>query len=151
MALGAHDEHVGPHRRAEFHQAGPRRAPLAGDVMEAGADTAMRQTAAELGARTPGWGVLTLADRTEVVTQVGTDDDVPFLRPGDTVQVSWQPGAAYLLPGWPPHADASGIDVDEVDEVVEGFAIAPLEGTAWVMRGTLPGGAVRSRRRDGRP
>lgn len=59
--------------------------------------------------------VLTLADHTEVVTQVGTDDEVPFLRPGDTVRVSWQPGAAYLLPGWPPHAGASGIDVDEVE------------------------------------
>lgn len=58
---------------------------------------------------------LVLADHTEVVTQVGTDDDVPFLRPGDPVRVAWQPGAAYLLTGWPPHAGASGVDVDEVE------------------------------------
>ncbi|CAN5400289.1 ABC transporter ATP-binding protein [soil metagenome] len=58
---------------------------------------------------------LRLADGTDVVTHVGTDADVPFLRPGDAVEVTWQPGAAYLLPGWPPRAGAGSTDVDQIE------------------------------------
>jgi spermidine/putrescine transport system ATP-binding protein len=58
---------------------------------------------------------LRLADGSDVITHVGTDADVPFLRPGDPVEVTWQPGAAYLLPGWPARAGASGTDVDQVE------------------------------------
>jgi spermidine/putrescine transport system ATP-binding protein len=56
-----------------------------------------------------------LGDGTEVVTLVDPDAELPFLRPGDAVGVSWRPGAAYLLPGWPARAGASDTDVDEVE------------------------------------
>jgi spermidine/putrescine transport system ATP-binding protein len=56
-----------------------------------------------------------LDDGTEVVTLVDPDAELPFLRPGDPVGVSWRPGAAYLLPGWPARAGASDTDVDEVE------------------------------------
>ncbi len=56
-----------------------------------------------------------LDDGTELVTNVGTDESLPFLRPGDQLHVTWQPGAAYLLPGWPARAGATGTDVDQVE------------------------------------
>jgi spermidine/putrescine transport system ATP-binding protein len=56
-----------------------------------------------------------LADGTEVVTNVGTHTDLPFMRPGDEVHVAWHPGAAYLLAGHPDHAGATGTDVDQVE------------------------------------
>ncbi|HEY3485691.1 MAG TPA: TOBE domain-containing protein, partial [Ilumatobacteraceae bacterium] len=56
-----------------------------------------------------------LDDGTELVTHVGTDTDLPFLRPGDRVHVTWQPGAAYLLAGWPDRAGATSTDVDQVE------------------------------------
>ena len=58
---------------------------------------------------------LRLADGTDVIANVGTDADLPFLRPGDPVAVTWQPGAAYLLAGRPPHPGASTTDVDQVE------------------------------------
>ena len=58
---------------------------------------------------------LRLADGTDVITHVGTDTDLPFLRPGDPVEVTWQPGAAFVLPGWPPRAGASSTDVDQIE------------------------------------
>jgi spermidine/putrescine transport system ATP-binding protein len=58
---------------------------------------------------------LRLADGTDVITHVGTDAEVPFLRPGDNIEVTWQPGAAYLLPGWPPRAGATSTDVDQIE------------------------------------
>ena len=58
---------------------------------------------------------VTLDDGTDVVTHVGTDTDLPFLRPRDAVHVTWQPGSAYLLAGWPDHAGATGTDVDHVE------------------------------------
>ena len=56
-----------------------------------------------------------LGDGTEVVTLIDPDDDLPFLRPGDPVGVSWRPEAGFLLPGWPTRAGASDTDVDEVE------------------------------------
>jgi spermidine/putrescine transport system ATP-binding protein len=56
-----------------------------------------------------------LGDGTEVVTLIDPDDDLPFLRPGDPVGVSWRPEAGFLLPGWPTRAGASDADVDEVE------------------------------------
>jgi spermidine/putrescine transport system ATP-binding protein len=59
--------------------------------------------------------LLQLADGTGVVTNVATDTDLPFLRPGDSVSITWKPGAAYLIPGWPEHAGANTTDVDSVE------------------------------------
>jgi spermidine/putrescine transport system ATP-binding protein len=56
-----------------------------------------------------------LGDGTEVVTLIDPDDDLPFLRPGDPVGVSWRPEAGFLLPGWPARTGASDTDVDEVE------------------------------------
>ena len=56
-----------------------------------------------------------LADGTEVVTLIDPDDELPFLRPGDEVGVSWRPEAGFLLPGWPARAGASNTDVDQVE------------------------------------
>jgi spermidine/putrescine transport system ATP-binding protein len=59
--------------------------------------------------------MIQLADGTQVVTYVATDADLPFLRPGDTVALTWKPGAAYLIEGWPAHAGANTTDVDSVE------------------------------------
>jgi spermidine/putrescine transport system ATP-binding protein len=58
---------------------------------------------------------LELGDGTEVVTYVDPDDDLPFLRPGTSVYATWNPGAAYLLAGWPVQPGASGTDVDQIE------------------------------------
>jgi spermidine/putrescine transport system ATP-binding protein len=59
--------------------------------------------------------LLQLADGTGVVTNVATDADLPFLRPGDPIAMTWKPGAAYLISGWPEHAGANTTDVDSVE------------------------------------
>jgi spermidine/putrescine transport system ATP-binding protein len=56
-----------------------------------------------------------LGDGTEVVTHVGTDADVPFLRPGDEIHLAWHRGSAYLIAGWPDHAGATSTDVDAIE------------------------------------
>jgi spermidine/putrescine transport system ATP-binding protein len=58
---------------------------------------------------------LALADGTELVTYVGTDASLPFLRPGDAIHVSWNSSSAYLLTGWPARAGATSTDVDQVE------------------------------------
>ncbi|MBA3288205.1 MAG: ABC transporter ATP-binding protein [Acidimicrobiia bacterium] len=58
---------------------------------------------------------LILADGTEVVTLVDPDDDLPFLHPGSTVHLAWNPEAAYLLAGWPARPGATSTDVDQVE------------------------------------
>jgi spermidine/putrescine transport system ATP-binding protein len=58
---------------------------------------------------------LALNDGTEIVTHVDPDDNLPFLRPGSTVYVTWSPGAAFLLAGWPSQAGANDTDVDRVE------------------------------------
>ncbi len=59
--------------------------------------------------------LLQLADGTGVVTHVATDADLPFLRPGDSVSMTWKPKAAYLIAGWPERAGANTTDVDSVE------------------------------------
>jgi len=59
--------------------------------------------------------MIQLADGTQVVTYVATDADLPFLRPGDTVALTWKPGSAYLIAGWPEHAGANTTNVDSVE------------------------------------
>jgi spermidine/putrescine transport system ATP-binding protein len=56
-----------------------------------------------------------LGDGTEVVTLIDPDEELPFLRPGDAVGVSWRPDAGFLLQGWPARAGASSTDVDQVE------------------------------------
>jgi spermidine/putrescine transport system ATP-binding protein len=40
-------------------------------------------------------------DGTELVSHVGTDTDLPLLRPGDQVWANWEAGAGRVLPGAP--------------------------------------------------
>ena len=58
---------------------------------------------------------LELSDGTEIVTHVDPDDDLPFLRPGERLNVTWNPGAAYLLAGWPQKAGANDTNVDQIE------------------------------------
>ena len=58
---------------------------------------------------------LRLADESEVVATVGTDSDLPFLLPGATVHLEWDPGAAFLLAGWPSRAGATSNDIDTLE------------------------------------
>jgi len=58
---------------------------------------------------------LELSDGTEIVTHVDPDDDLPFLRPGSSVSVTWNAGAAYLLAGWPRQAGANDTNIDQVE------------------------------------
>ena len=51
-------------------------------------------------------------DGTEIAAFVGGDDDLPLLRPGDTVWASWEARAARVLPG-----DASALHQELFDEV----------------------------------
>jgi spermidine/putrescine transport system ATP-binding protein len=56
-----------------------------------------------------------LADGTELVTYVDSHVELPFVRPGDDIWVAWDPGAAYLLSGWPARPGATSTDVDQVE------------------------------------
>jgi spermidine/putrescine transport system ATP-binding protein len=58
---------------------------------------------------------LELSDGTDIVSWIDPDDDLPMLRPGSPVSVSWSPGAAYVLSGWPAQAGANDTDVDLVE------------------------------------
>ena len=42
---------------------------------------------------------LRTADGSEVVAHIGPEDDLPLLRPGDAVWITWEKEAARLLPG----------------------------------------------------
>ena len=41
---------------------------------------------------------LVAADQSPILAHIGPDDDLPMLRPGDRVHVSWAPGASLVLP-----------------------------------------------------
>lgn len=58
---------------------------------------------------------LALADGTELVTDVESQTELPFLRPGERIWVTWEPGSAYLLSGWPAKAGATSTDVDRIE------------------------------------
>jgi spermidine/putrescine transport system ATP-binding protein len=49
---------------------------------------------------------LAAADGHEIVAHVGTDHDLPLLRPGDRVWAAWEPDSGRVLPGRPPGMDA---------------------------------------------
>ena len=42
---------------------------------------------------------LRTGDGSQVVAHIGPEDDLPMLRPGDAVWITWEEGAARLLPG----------------------------------------------------
>jgi spermidine/putrescine transport system ATP-binding protein len=61
-----------------------------------------------------------LADGTEVVSTVETDADLPMLRPGDNIWLTWDQRSPYALSGHPAFAGATNTDVDEVQAALDG-------------------------------
>ena len=57
------------------------------------------------------------ADGHEVLAHIGPDQELPMLRPGDQVWVSWDAWAAAALPGTPD--DAPPVDLEDLDELDE--------------------------------
>jgi spermidine/putrescine transport system ATP-binding protein len=41
---------------------------------------------------------LAAADESPILAHIGPDEDLPLLRPGDEVHVSWAPSASLVLP-----------------------------------------------------
>jgi spermidine/putrescine transport system ATP-binding protein len=60
-----------------------------------------------------------LADDSEVIASVITGTDLPFLHPGNTVHLSWDPGSAYMLGGWPRRPGATANDIDTLEELAD--------------------------------
>jgi spermidine/putrescine transport system ATP-binding protein len=63
--------------------------------------------------------VVRLGDDSEVVASVVTGTDLPFLLPGNTVHLTWEPGSAFLLSGWPLHPGATASDIDTLEDQLE--------------------------------
>lgn len=59
--------------------------------------------------------VVHLPDGTDLVVHIQAHDDLPFLRHGDPLWVTWAPGSAYLIPGWPLRAGSTRTDVDHIE------------------------------------
>jgi spermidine/putrescine transport system ATP-binding protein len=61
---------------------------------------------------------LTMAatDGTELVSHVGTDTDLPLLRPGDQVWVTWDTPSGRVLPGRPPGRHEDYFDEELADD-----------------------------------
>jgi spermidine/putrescine transport system ATP-binding protein len=57
---------------------------------------------------------LRASDGTEVVAHVGPEDDLPALRPGQAVWVTWEKEAARLLPGRDERLSAAS-ELDEIE------------------------------------
>jgi spermidine/putrescine transport system ATP-binding protein len=55
-------------------------------------------------------------DGTELVSHVGTDTELPLLRPGDQVWAAWETDAGRVLPGRPPHLRAEDYFDEELAE-----------------------------------
>ena len=60
--------------------------------------------------------VVHLKDDSEVIASVVTGTDLPFLHPGSTVHLAWQPGNAFLLSDWPLRAGATANDIDILEK-----------------------------------
>ncbi len=56
-----------------------------------------------------------LADGSDVIANVATGADMPAIQPGSTVHLTWEPGAAYLLRGWPMRPGATATDIDALE------------------------------------
>jgi spermidine/putrescine transport system ATP-binding protein len=59
--------------------------------------------------------IVHLKDESEVIASVVTGTDLPFLHPGSTIHLSWEPGSAYLLGGWPRRPGATASDIDTLE------------------------------------
>jgi spermidine/putrescine transport system ATP-binding protein len=59
--------------------------------------------------------VVRLKDDTEVIASVVTGTELPFLHPGNTVYLTWEPGSAFLLSGWPKRPGATASDIDTIE------------------------------------
>jgi len=60
--------------------------------------------------------VVHLKDETEVIASVVTGTDLPFLHPGSTVHLTWEPGNAFLLSDWPLRPGATANDIDTLEK-----------------------------------
>jgi spermidine/putrescine transport system ATP-binding protein len=58
---------------------------------------------------------LRTVDGSEVVAHIGPEDDLPLLRPGDSVWITWETEAARLLPGFDERLGAKS-ELDELEE-----------------------------------
>lgn len=58
---------------------------------------------------------LQLAEGTPLVTHVESHAWLPFVRAGQSLWITWEPAAPYLMRGWPERAGATSIDVDQVE------------------------------------
>jgi spermidine/putrescine transport system ATP-binding protein len=56
------------------------------------------------------------ADGSEVVAHIGPEDDLPALRPGSEVWLTWDHDAAWLLPGLDPRHGMTE-DIDEIEKI----------------------------------
>jgi len=63
--------------------------------------------------------VVRLKDDSEVIASVVTGTDLPFLMPGNTVHLTWDPGSAFLLSGWPRRPGATANDIDTLEELAD--------------------------------
>ena len=59
--------------------------------------------------------IVHLPDDSEVIATVVTGTDIPFLHPGNEVHLSWTPGSAFLLSGWPRRPGATASDIDTLE------------------------------------
>jgi len=60
--------------------------------------------------------VVHLKDDSEVIASVMTGTNLPFLHPGATIHLSWEPGNAFLLSDWPRRPGATANDIDTLEE-----------------------------------
>jgi spermidine/putrescine transport system ATP-binding protein len=63
--------------------------------------------------------VVRLSDDTEVIASVVTGTELPFLHPGNTVHLTWEPGNAFLLSGWPKRPGATASDIDTLEALAD--------------------------------
>ena len=56
-----------------------------------------------------------LTDGSEVIANVPAGADLPNVQPGTTIHLSWEPGAAFLLSGWPMRPGATATDIDTLE------------------------------------
>jgi spermidine/putrescine transport system ATP-binding protein len=59
--------------------------------------------------------VVHLADDSDVIANVPAGADLPTVQPGTPIHFGWEPGAAYLLSGWPMRPGATATDIDTLE------------------------------------
>ena len=55
------------------------------------------------------------ADGTEIASLVRGDSDLPFVRPGSVIWLTWEAQSPYVLAGWPEVAGATTTNVDQIE------------------------------------